>query len=271
MLENFKLYFSADTGDYLTPYEIPASCLVSARRRLDGFNELEAPDVLRRSGLDEYPAEYWVVTGQEAKDAEGPPPLASGMESEDEVPSRPPPAAGPPKEKRPETPPQRARGSNDPKPQEQSSRGSGAGTPRLVLKEAPRPKLKAETPPGSPRRVPDWTSKKQTDVSGSTREAEYGDPNPDQTAKDNKKTYKIPQQPKDEPPEKGDVYYQGQDGHRRADKDHRAQGSVLRALQCRVRSNFEDLPQLRGTPRWCSRQSDRRLGGRCRPCYPTYG
>ena len=33
---------------------------------------------------------------------------------------------------------------------------------------------------------------------GSTREAEYGDPNPNQTAEDNKKRYKIPQQPKDE-------------------------------------------------------------------------
>ena len=61
--------------------------------------------------------------------------------------------------------------------------------------------MRPETPPSSPRRVPDWTSKKQTDVSGSTREAEYGDPNPDQTAKDNKKKHKIPQQPKDERPE----------------------------------------------------------------------
>ena len=32
-LKEFKLYFSSDTGDYLTPYVIPASCLVSARRR----------------------------------------------------------------------------------------------------------------------------------------------------------------------------------------------------------------------------------------------
>ncbi len=140
-----------------------------------------ASEVLERSGLPEYPAEYWVATGQEANLAQDPTPTA-----------------GPARSKRPPTPPQRARGSADPEPQERSSRGSGAGTPRLVLKEAPRPKLKPETPPGSPRRVPDWTSKKQVDVSGSTREAEYGDPNPDQTAKDNQKRNKIPQQPKDE-------------------------------------------------------------------------
>ena len=49
-LKDFKLYFSSDTGDYLAPYVIPASCLVSARRRLDGFNELETPEVLEGRG-----------------------------------------------------------------------------------------------------------------------------------------------------------------------------------------------------------------------------
>ena len=71
----------------------------------------------------------------------------------------------------------------------------------MILKEAPRHKPKVETPPVSPRGVPDWTSKKQNDVSGSTSAAEIPVYDPERTARDNRKTYKIPQQPKDEPPE----------------------------------------------------------------------
>ncbi len=50
-LEDFKLYVSGDTGDYVTPDVVPPECLISARRRLDGFNELEAPQVLEKSKL----------------------------------------------------------------------------------------------------------------------------------------------------------------------------------------------------------------------------
>ena len=182
-LKDFKLFVSDDTGDYLAPYVVPPPCLVSARRRLDGFNELEAPEVLERSGLHEHPAEYFVATGQ-VKIAVDPTP-----------------AAGPARSKRPPTPPQKARGSADQEPQERSSRGSGAGTPRLRLKKAPRHKPKVETPPSSPKGVPDWTSKQQDEVCGSTREAEIADFDPERTARLNKKTYKIPQQPKDEQPE----------------------------------------------------------------------
>ena len=76
----------------------------------------------------------------------------------------------------------------------------------MILKEAPWHKPKVETPPVSPREVPDWTSKKQNDVSGSTRAAEIPDCDPERTARDNKKTYKIPQQPKDEQPEEEEEF-----------------------------------------------------------------
>jgi hypothetical protein len=76
----------------------------------------------------------------------------------------------------------------------------------LILKEAPRHKPKVETPPSSPKGVPDWTSKQQDEVCGSTREAEIPDFDPELTARLNKKTFKIPQQPKDEQPEEEEEF-----------------------------------------------------------------
>jgi hypothetical protein len=181
-LEDFKLYVSGDTGDYVTPYVIPPACLVSARRRLDGFNELEAPEVLEKSMLHEHPPEFFVATGQNC--------------AEELLPS-----TWKAKSRRQHSPPQRARGSADPEPRDNSSRGSGAAPPRLRLKEAPWHKPRKESPSQSPRGAPDLTSKPQNEVSGSTREAEIPDLDPDSLAKDNKKTYKIPRPPKDEQPD----------------------------------------------------------------------
>ena len=63
-VEGFVLFYSSDTGDYVTPCTIPATCIVSARRRHDGDIEHENPESLHRSALNEYPAEYWLAMGR---------------------------------------------------------------------------------------------------------------------------------------------------------------------------------------------------------------
>ena len=169
-IEDFVLFHSSDTGDYVTPCTIPAKCIVSARRRDDGDLEHENPESLHRSALNEYPAEYWFAMGRDAADKEPVPPL-------------PPPAAEPSPEKEPSPPPQKARGSADPMtPRDGSSRATGAGTPRIVLQEAPRhateksvDKPQPKTPPVPPKRVAE----------------------PDAPVKD-KRRNKIPSEPRDE-------------------------------------------------------------------------
>ena len=158
--------------------------MVSARRRLDGFNELEAPQVLEKSMLYKHPPEFFVATG-EVCDEE---PLPSTWKA---------------KRRRHNTPPQKARGSADPPPQDNSSRESGAASP-IRLTEAPWHKKKLVSPPQSPKGLRNWANKTQGGaVSGSTREAEIPDYDPDSLAKDNKKS-KIPRPPTDEPPDKED-------------------------------------------------------------------
>jgi hypothetical protein len=181
-LEDFKLYVSGDTGDYVTPDVVPPECLISARRRLDGFNELEAPQVLEKSKLYEHPPEFFVATGEECAEE----PLPSTWRA---------------KRRRQNTPPQKARGSADPAPRDDSSRGSGAASPRIRLTEAPRHKPRLESPSQSPKGAPNLASKQQDGVSRSTREAEIPDFDPDSLPKDNKKTHKMPRPPKDEQPD----------------------------------------------------------------------
>ena len=184
-VEGFVLFHSLDTGDYVTPDDVPSVCLISARRRLDGFLEHEDQKVLENSKLHEHPPEFYVATG-EVCDEE---PLPSTWRA---------------KRRRQSTPPQKARGSADPPPQDNSSRGSGAASPRIRLTEAPWHKQKLVSPPQSPRGSRNWSSKTQGGaVSGSTREAEIPDYDPDSLAKDNKKS-KMPRPPTDEPPDKED-------------------------------------------------------------------
>ena len=176
-LEDFVLFHSSDTGDYVTPFTIPAKCIVSARRRDNGDLEHENPESLHKSALNEYPAGYWFAMGWDAPDREPVPPL-------------PPPAAEPSPAKEPTPPPQKARGSADPMtPRDGSSRATGAGTPRLVLKEAPRhateksvDRPQPKTPPVPPKRVAE----------------------PDAPVKD-KRRNKITSEPRDEQ-EEGDTF-----------------------------------------------------------------
>jgi hypothetical protein len=179
--KDFTLFVSGDTGDFVTPDVVLQDCLVSARRRLDGFVELQAGHVLEKSMLHKHPPEYFAATGE--------------LCDEELLPSM-----WRAKRRRSNTPPQKARGSAEPPPRDKSSRGSGAASP-LRLTEAPwhytfKKKL---SPPPSPRGSRNWASKTQDGaVSGSTREAEIPDYDPDSLAEDNKRSRAL-RPPIDEP------------------------------------------------------------------------
>jgi hypothetical protein len=167
--KDFTLFVSGDTGDFVTPDTVLPDCLVSARRRLDGFVELQAGQVLENSMLHKHPPEFFAATGE--------------LCDEELLPSM-----WRAKRRRNNTPPQKARGSAEPPPRDNSSRGSGAASP-IRLTEAPWHKKKLSSPPQSPRGSRNWASKTQDGaVSGSTREAEIPDYDPDSLAEDNKRS-----------------------------------------------------------------------------------
>ena len=148
--DDFVLWQSLDTGDYMTPCTIPANCLITGRRRDNGDIEHVLPEQVHKSALIENPACYWFATGKEA-DQHG--------KNKAPIPPLPPPVAEP--SPSPVRASERARGSTDPMtPRDDCSRATGAGTPKVILKEAPR--NKTELPPVPPERVAEHNLKQES-------------------------------------------------------------------------------------------------------------